>query len=466
MSHHLWGGGQLGATVDDRGGWMPTFTSERAALNMMKVHSKRALALLLTLGLTAAACSDDDKDTTTTTAASTDSSTGDSTGDTTGDTTADTTPADDGLGEANPADASMDTIKLGYMWSGVSAAVDNTTDIESARATVEWINAYGGGLAGGHPVELVECAGSDSATAAACGSEMVDSGVQVILFNVIGDVEPWATPALAANIPIFAFSSADKSLFTAPGRVFTLSNPIAGIAVVPALLAKTLGVTQSAVVTIDVPGASGPVKAMVPSSFETAGAGAVDIVTISPTAADHSSDIQVELQNNPGLVHIIGNPAFCSLTIRALRDADYTGEISMISNCLDAPMKEQLGADLEGIYVSYSSGEDPANADVALMTAILAKYAPDQVPHGTVVGAFLVLEGFHRIMADFTGDWTSDNIAAHIAGHDAVPTPTIDGGTFKCDSTAVAIIPIACTAAFAYTVLDAAGEPTSFTAAG
>ena len=53
MSHHLWGGGQLGATVDDRGGWMPTFTSERAALNMMKVHSKRALALLLTLGLTA-----------------------------------------------------------------------------------------------------------------------------------------------------------------------------------------------------------------------------------------------------------------------------------------------------------------------------------------------------------------------------------------------------------------------------
>ncbi|MDO8361919.1 MAG: ABC transporter substrate-binding protein [Actinomycetota bacterium] len=424
---------------------------------MMKVRSKRAFALILALGLTAAACSDDE--TTTTAAPTTEAGT-----DTTEAGTDTTEGTADPLGEPNPADSSLDAYKVGYMWSGVSAAVDNSSDLASAEATVQWINEFGGGIAGGHPLEIVECAGSDAATAAACGSTMVESGVQIVLFNVIGDVATWATPVLAANIPIMAYSSADASLFVAPGRVFTLSNPIAGIGVMPIKLAMKLGVTKSAVVVIDVPGATGPVNAMVPPGFEAAGAGTVDIVPISPTAPDHASAIQVELQNSPGLVHIIGNPAFCSLTIRALKDAAYEGVISMISNCLDGPMKEQLGADLEGIYVSYSSGEDPTNPDVQLLIAILAKYSPDTVPSGTPVGSFLVLEGFHRVMADFEGEFTSDAIAAHIAGHGPVPTPTIDGGTFKCDGTAVPGVAIACTGSFSYAQLDAAGEPTSYEA--
>jgi branched-chain amino acid transport system substrate-binding protein len=446
---------------------------------MISVRSKRALTLVCALALTAGACSSDDDDSASTTAApeSTEAAadTTEAAADTTeaaADTTeaaADTTEAaaEAGpLGEENPADSSLEPFKVGYMWSGVSASVDNSSDEQSADAVTQWINEYGGGVAGGHPLELVKCAAPDAATAATCGSTMLESGVTAVLFNVIGDVEPWATPVIGAGIPIFAFSSADASLMGAGGHVFTLSNPTASLGLFPAKVALEVGAENSAVVVIDVPGATGPVQALVPPTFEALGAGSVDLVPISPTAPDHGPAIQVELQNNPEVVHIIGNPAFCSLTIRALKDAGYTGTISMISNCVDAPMKEQLGADLEGIKVSYTAGEDPENADYQLFKAIVEEYAPDVTPNGTPVGSFVALEGFRRVMENFAGDLASTaEITAHIAGHAALPQPTIDGGTFKCDGTAVPGVPIACTPSFTYSTLDASGNPTTFVGA-
>lgn len=370
---------------------------------------------------------------------------------------------EDPLGEANPATG--EPLKVVWMWSGVSPAVDNSADLASAKAVTQWINEYGGGIgAEGRELELIDCStNSDAAVAAACGSTIVDSGASAVLMNVVGEIEPWATPTLAAGIPIFAYSTADAAVRGAPDLVFTMSNPVAGIAYAPAALAKEFGVTKSTIVVIDVPAASGPAAALGPLVFGQVGAGEVTVLPISPTATDHNADIQAELQaNNPGLVSIIGNPAFCSLTIRALRDAGYEGIIAGISNCIDAAAKEQLGSDLEGVYVSYSAGEDPTDPSYATYLNIVAKYDPELVPNGTPVGAFVALESFRRVMADYAGDYTPASIAAHIRAHEAVDLPTVTGKQFKCDSQALPIIPVACTSAFAYSQLDAEGNPTEF----
>ena len=436
----------------------------------------RSAALFGALAITIAACGSSTKSAPATTAAATTAAATTAAATTAAATTAAATTAAattapattaasaDPLGVAKPADKSMAPIKVGYMWSGVSASVDNTSDSNSADAVTKWINEYGNGIAGGHPIELVKCAGSDAATAAACASTLLEAKVSAVLFNVIGDVEPWATPVIAAGIPIFAFSSADASLFKGAGKVFVLSNPTAGLGLFPAKVALDNKAKRSAVVVIDVPAATGPVKGLVPPTFKALNAGDVDIVPISPTAPDHGPAIQVELQKKPDVIHIIGNPAFCSLTIRALKDAGYKGIISMISNCVDGPMKEQLKGQLEGIYVSYTAGEDPKNADYVQYKAIAAKYAPSIVPNGTPVGSYVAIEGFHRVMADFTGDFTPAAIIAHIAGHAALPQPTIDGGTFKCDGKAVPGVAISCTPSFAYSQLGADGNPTAFKA--
>lgn len=359
--------------------------------------------------------------------------------------------------------ASGTPLKVGYMWSGVSPAVDNSSDLASAKAVVKWINEYGGGIAG-RPLELVDCpTNSDTSVAAACGSTMTSGGFPIVLFNVVGEIEPWATPTIAAGIPILAYSSADMSILGSPDTVFTLSNPIAGIAQFPAVLAKQKSAKLSVVDVINVPAASGPAQGLAPPTFQALGAGAVDVVAISPTAADHSPDVQAELQKNPDVWHIIGNPAYCSLSIRALKDAGFKGAISGISNCIDAAALKQLGSSIEGTYISYSAGEDPKNADYQQYLAIVDKYEKSISPHGTPVGSYVVLEGFRRLMADYKGDFSPADVAKHIRGHGPLPQPTMENTNFQCNSSGVPAIKIACTGAFAYTQLDAKGAPTTFT---
>jgi branched-chain amino acid transport system substrate-binding protein len=284
------------------------------------------------------------------------------------------------------------------------------------------------------------------------------------MFNVVGEIEPWATPVIGAGIPIFSYSSADASLLAPGTAAFTMSNPIAGVGLFPAVLSKEQGFSKAAVVVIDVPAATGPAQAFSTGSFAELDAGEVTVVPISPTAPDHGPTIQVALQDDPELVHIIGNPAFCSLSIRALRDAGFEGTISMISNCIDAPMVEQLGSDLEGIYVSYAAGEDPENPDYQRFVAIVDEFASEDIePRGTGTGAFVALEGFRRVMEGYTGELTPEALTERIRTAGPLPQPTIEGATFQCDSTALEVIPIACTSAFTYSVLDASGSPTTFT---
>jgi len=458
--------------------------SERTPIKMKRLPVMRCVAVVTALALTAAACgSDDDEADVASTPAETSSAApetaasapvateagpGTSTADSGTVSESESTTAGesgDPLGEPNPATG--EELKLMYMWSGVSPAVDNSADLAAMKAMVQYINEYGGGIGTDHrKLVLDDCpTNSDTAVAAACGSTIVDGGYPMVLFNVIGEIEPWATPTLAAGIPIFNFSSSDASILGSPDLVFSMSNPANGIAFFPAALAKDVGAGKTTIDVIDVPAASGPVQALAPMIFEQAGAGEVNTLPISPTAPDHSSDIQAELQSfGPDYVHIIGNPAYCSLSIRALRDADFKGTISGISNCIDAAAKEQLGADLEGVYLSYSAGEDPADPDYAQFLSIIDKYDPSIVPNGTPVGAYVVLESFRRVMEDYSGDYTSADLASHIRNHGPLPHPTT-GGTFQCNSQALAILPIACTSAFAYSQLDAEGNPTTFTGA-
>ncbi len=354
-------------------------------------------------------------------------------------------------------------LKVGYVWSGVSAAVDNSADEKSMRAMVKYINEFGGGI-GGKPVDVTVCAtNSDAALASKCGDQMIADKASIVLFNVIGEIAPWATKVLEAKIPIFAYASADASLLKG-GDVFTMSNPIAGIASFPASIAKKNGFKTAAVSVINVPAASGPASALAPPLFGAVGAKA-EIVPIAPDAPDHTADVQAALKNNPEMWHIIGNPAYCSLDIKALRTAGYKGKITMISNCLDPAAVKALGADLKGILVSFSSGEDPANADTVAFKAILKKYAPAVVPQGTPVGTYLVWEAFRRIMSAQKGAVTSASMVAAIRATDgSIGVPTMTGSTIKCDGKQVPGITIACTGGFVVGELNESGVIASFSA--
>ena len=371
-----------------------------------------------------------------------------------------TTPAADPLGKPNKATGSP--VKVGYINSGVSAAIDGTEEAAAADATVKYVNDYLGGIAG-HEIQLDQCAtNEDPAIAATCGDKMIQDGVVAVLMNVNGQVAPWATPVIAAKIPIIAYNTADGSTLVPGAPVFVLSNPLGGLGVFPAAIAKKNSFTKAAIVTVDVPAAVGPVKALVPPTMAASGVPAADIVALPQGQADFGPQIQAELKNSPQLVHIIGNPAFCASVITALRDASYTGVITMISNCLDKATVTSLGDKLKGILVSYNAGEDPTDPDFTIFKALVAKYNDKINPSGTPVGAYVAVIGFQRLLNGITGDVTSASIISTIKANPGVPYPTIKGNQIICDGKQT-VLPIGCSKGFAYATLDATGTATGFT---
>lgn len=441
----------------------------------------RAVAFASVVALMATACGGDDDDaddSATTTASATETTASESTETTAADSTettaaestettaaesTDTTAAagDDPFGTPNAA--SGDPVKVGYISDGQSAAIDNTDELLTAEATVEYANEYLGGLAG-RPIDLVTCeTKQDAALATDCANQMLEEDVVAVLFNVSGQSTSIAKPLQDANMPLFAGQAAD--IATDAESTFVLSNGLASFAH-PATVARDNGFTKEATIVIDVPGASGPAKSLGVAVLANAGVPAAEVVAIAPGTADMGPQVQAALGNGPELVHIIGDAGFCTTALQALEAAGYDGTITAISQCIADSTIESIGDYLEGILVSYTATIDPEDPDYQTFVAVVDKYAddPDRISlTSNPVGAFAVVTNFVRLMADATGDITQESVISTAKSTGPVPMSMGAGLTFKCDGTAVAILPAVCTAGFVEATLDADGQPANFT---
>ena len=423
------------------------------------------VATTVLLALAASACGSDTKTATTTgpttTAATGSTTTGGSvTTEVITEVTTSTAPAPDPLGAPNKATGSP--VKIGIITDGQSAAIDSTSELLMLGASVKYANEYLGGL-GGHVIDPVICeTKQDAAVAKDCGTKMVQEGVAAVMYNVSGQGSAFAPPIIEAKIPLIVFTAVDGIVITNKDTVFNVGSALGSFAL-PAILAKEKGYKKAAWLVIDVPSASGPAKALGPILMKNAGA-TVDVVTIPPGTANVSSQIQAALANNPEIVHMIGDGPFCTAAIKGLRDAQYKGVISGISNCIDANTVSTLGKDLKDVVISYSAVEDPANADYQAYLAVRTKYGSDKIDKtGTAVGAFALVVAFTRMTAKMTGEITSAAIVTTIKANSALPLPLGAGLKFKCDGTAISFAPAVCTGGVVISTLGENGEPTTYT---
>jgi branched-chain amino acid transport system substrate-binding protein len=463
-------------------------------MNHRHWRSAAVLAMAGVLALTSAACSSDSKsdDTTATTAAApateatsaaTEASTAETEGSTaetetsteateestpasddtgtTTEATAESAPAgDDALGTPNPATG--DPVKVGLISDGQSASIDNTTERLMFEASLKYANDYLGGVAG-HVIDPVVCeTKQDPAIAADCGNQMVQDGVVAVLWNVSGEASAFAPILQAASIPSFAWTSADQAVLTDAKTTFNLGNALAAFAF-PAAIAKDQGLTKAAWLVIDVPSAAGPANALGTAFMKNAGVPAVDIVAIPPGTADMGPQVQAELSNGPELINLIGDAAFCTTALQALKDAGYEGTITAISNCIDENTISTIGDYLDGVLISYAASEDPTDPDYQTYLAVRDKYGDDSIETtGTPVGAFAIVDGFTRITAGVTGDVTAASITTAAKAAGPLPLPLSGGLEFNCDGQQIAITPGVCSSGLIYAALDAEGAPGEF----
>lgn len=342
------------------------------------------------------------------------------------------------LGEANPADGAA--VKIGYVETGQTAAVDTTDEDKTATAVAKYANEHLGGLSG-HEIEIVVCETKGTpAGAQECGSKFVREGVVAVVGSSPGEPEPIIEQLNSGGIPMTANLMANQVALAAKDT-FIFGNPLAVFGT-PAQYGKDNGLKRAALVVIDVPGSAGPTKTIAPLLFGNAGL-KVDPVLVPPGTADMTPQIQAELKNKPDMWYVLGDPTFCSTAAKGFQTLSISENVLVDSRCVGTDAKAALpGLDNMKVVSSYST--DESDADWKLFTAILSEYASDVEVGGDSITAFqATLSLVRAVNAAAPAEVTAAEVTKALKSADAVDYPLGAGIKVQCNAP-VALSPNIC----------------------
>jgi branched-chain amino acid transport system substrate-binding protein len=364
------------------------------------------------------------------------------------------------LGQANKATGTP--VKVGFISDGKSASIDDTSEIYAAQASAAYVNNYRGGI-GGHPIVLVVCQDNQTPTGATnCATQMVGDKVVAVLYNVSGQGASIYQGLQGSDIPLIAIGTIDQDTLTKPGA-FALANLVASLIAGPAGIAQSKGIKRAAVVVIDVPAASGPVKALGPSIYKNAGV-TVDVVTVPPGTADMTPQIQAELAKKPGQFAVIGDQGFCTSALKAIKTLGFSGPIVINPECIGADTGASIPGGYSGVTVTtWNSSTDHATPDYKLYSTVMETYAKGAETGGVAPGGYMVVRAFADVMAKATGEITAASVTgAFSTMSSAIPFQMGGGTTFQCGTKPVAFLPNVCASQILQGPLDAQGNSSSF----
>jgi branched-chain amino acid transport system substrate-binding protein len=282
--------------------------------------------------------------------------------------------------------ASGEPVRIGMVSDGATQAFDNTDELRAAQATAEYWNTHKGGV-GGRPVELVTCeTGADPAGATDCANQLVEQDVAAVALSqsAVGDAV-WE-PLHAAGVPTMWFQGSGEAIATDDQSSFLLLNPETTLGALPVSVAESEGADKIAFVTIDVPQAIDGLEGLYPI-LEDKGIDH-ETVAIAPGTADMTSQMQQVAGSDAGVVHVVGNDAFCIAAFNGLNAVGYDGAVASITQCITDATREGVPGDvLEGTFVTSTialgADDDPT---FQLYEAVMDAYGQDVVPADVVGG--------------------------------------------------------------------------------
>ncbi|MFJ8816412.1 ABC transporter substrate-binding protein [Amycolatopsis thermoflava] len=357
-----------------------------------------------------------------------------------------------------PVQAATGTpVKIGWVSTGKTQAVDTTDEIRGAQAAAAYANEHLGGL-GGHPIQLVVCEDrSTPAQAQDCGNRFVTEKVSAVAGGSPGQTDPWIQIVTPAGIPaVLNFASTQIVLGTP--NVFVWGNPLGAFGT-PAAFAREHGVRKAAVLVIDVPAASGPARQLAPLFFGNAGSTA-NVVAVPPGTPDLTPQIQAAQSDEPGMYHILGDPTFCSGVIKAIRTLGITASITALDRCIGSDGGASIPGGFSDVQIIAQSNVDPQDAEFKLFSAVIAQYGGGLGVDANSVSGYQGMLGLVRAFnASGSTDTAPAGIIAALKSMPPTPYPLGGGATFQCDGRAIpAISPNICsTVGF---VADAAEDGT------
>jgi branched-chain amino acid transport system substrate-binding protein len=383
-----------------------------------------------------------------------------------GDDTASTADGGGGgeevLGE--PAPASGEPVRVGFINDGKSPVRDATVDVEVARATADYLNEYRSGI-GGRPIELVECeALADPSRAVDCASQLIQQDVAAFVIGAFSNVEAVWEPIHAAGIPMLVYAGVGPQLMTDPDSTFILTSSFFGLADLPISVAKDAGVDKVDVVVIDIPVTTSFYRTVGPAYFEDQGV-ELNLIPVPPGTADMTAQMQA-IADDDAVVEVIGNDAFCIAAFNGLAAVGFDGPVSTVTQCMTDATREQVDGDVLDGMVQQASAPmgDEDDPDMQLFNAVIEKYAPEDTDTTSVFGVamFTTLYSLADATADVTGDVTAETVLAAVKAMPQKELMAGGGVKFQCNGSANPALPALCGNDGLTAELDENGVPISY----
>ena len=296
------------------------------------------------------------------------------------------------LGTKNPATGSP--IKIGVVTGGEGPEADTTGQVTTAQAAADYANDYLGGL-NGHKIELVSCLTQWKASnATQCGINMIKQKVAVVIASGFGEDLYVSNVLDGKGIPYITNSSAAMAISGHPG-FYLLNNPFVALGTMLAL-ADQQNLKKGAIVIPDVPAAA-VVGDLTKGMFDAAGL-EQDFIQIGLNVADHTSQMQKAVDNGDQIFEITGNESFYANAIKGLHNVGFDGSIVISLSEITPTLVQQSGG-LQGVVNTVPTTFDPADPDVKVYNAAIAKYAPGAKLNANDEQSFIILVSAVRMLA-------------------------------------------------------------------
>ncbi|MCW2527397.1 MAG: hypothetical protein JWM76_2257 [Pseudonocardiales bacterium] len=361
---------------------------------------------------------------------------------------------DNVLGTPNKATGSP--IVIGFNNPGpreTGSAVDENV---AARALVKYANEYLGGV-NGHVIQLDECDHLDlPAKQLDCANQSIKANVAAVVQGN-GDDNTMKTVG-NAGIPVFTGLAASTIGLTTP-NVYSMGNGLGSFGG-GAAYAKSIGAKQVAMISVDVPAATGPAKAVGIPMFKSIGA-TLSVTAVAPGTADMSPQISAAAQVKPDMYWVFGSANFCTSALTAIKTLSPGTKILMYGTCV-SPDKTAIPGGYAGIKAQVgTTAFDPTDPSYQLFEAVMKKYNGA----ATQIGAYgysPLLGLIELLNAAKLTDTSAAGVNAAIKNAPAQKIPLGAGSSFQCNGAQLTASKNICSVASIIADSDAKGTFSNF----
>lgn len=350
-------------------------------------------------------------------------------------------------------------VTVGFISEGKAAAFDTSGELDGAQAAVDYINNHLGGLQG-HKIELKTCQSKGNpGTATDCANQMVSSGAVAVAEGSLGVIDQTIDVLSPAAVPlVLNFATSQKAL--SKPNVFSMMNGVSAVFGTPAMLAKEEGIKKVALVTIDVPAATGAANSIGKLTIGNAGA-ALDVVTVPPGTPDMTPQITAAKKKDPGMWIVLGETTFCGGALKAIKTASPDTTVVVNDRCIDPSIASAVPGGFEGVKVGTTSNLDPSTEDVKLFQAAIDKYKPGTKIDANSAGGWAPVVALARAVNAGSGtDVTRESVLNAIRTAPPLDYPLTNGIKFQCDGKAFPLSPNLCAASAIVTTATKEGKLT------